>query len=318
MLVVMVITVLEATASSNGGSPFFSLYLAAETREPGGDLTSGKQQRETLLWLKVEAADAERVRQNDHLVTRVSDGGGVELLVRSEPILTQDGVSAVLDDLDHLGEPAVRLLLAGGAAERLMAVTDSNVGGHIAIVVNGQVHSVARIVAPVRDFIIVERMTTKDFGHLGTLHGWNAPTALPHDTRGSKKPTLVQCIVMLVLAVGVLIAGLVPAKGLKPSKRPYTWLFAGALLGCLLGTAIMGFRTMRYTLPDSAGLEAVGTTLTFSLVRGLLGGAFGAALGTLIGLCARVVLRRALFNIKRQARVFTKKHDNEAVSNDSV
>ena len=99
-----------------------------------------------------KSASKQRIRVDTHF--RFPGEGCME----RTPIIDQNDVqSAELLNVDH--PPAVGLTLYPAAAQRILSATKENIGGHMAVVVNGRIVGVPMIAAPLRRAVIQGDLT---------------------------------------------------------------------------------------------------------------------------------------------------------------
>ena len=93
----------------------------------------------------------------DHLtkMTMVVWGGQWTYYARDEVLLTEEDVITAIVVTQDNGAPAMRLTLSKEGQEKLLRVTQNNVGSKLGVIINGRLQCASRIDAPVDTGIVM-------------------------------------------------------------------------------------------------------------------------------------------------------------------
>jgi hypothetical protein len=242
--------------------------------------------------------------QNPHLVTRESDAGQVELLVLvSDDDITEQYVRAIASDRDRFGQFALGVRLDNPGSGKLRRLSSNNLSTdsrvrHAAVIMDGKVYGAAELVAVLSDgFQITGDFTESTIDSIATRAGDKVKRVYYSPPPGSITIYPWRIGVLAVTLV-VILLGLLPARGLTPSKHPRLWISAGIIVGAIVGAHQLGV-SVSYGTADIGGLSAIEERINISLLWVFLGGVAGAGAGAIVGLLSKFLARRAVYNAGR-------------------
>lgn len=249
-------------------------------------------------WVPIRWGVAETIAETGSLVTRPSpdDAGVIELLILAGPDdVTDADVQRTYVGRDARGRPAVNVRLGEDGAERMSRLSGENLGRHLAIIIDDQVHGAPELMARIGDqFQIAGDFTDDEAQSLAQHLRAHAQAPAP-----PLPPTVWARLVVAGVALLALLAAL-PTGGVR-MPRPSRWVSAtGAVVGLILGTWWLGV-----SVTTGGGTDAGGGGIVIqhdiwvSLPHALVGALLGVVVG-LVGIrIARLLVLRAMHNGRR-------------------
>lgn len=166
-------------------------------------------------WVPIRPASVSAVTADSRLVARTTDTGDTELLVLIDPItrpIEQTDIHRVYTTTDQRGKPAVGLVFGDRGGRLLGALTRANLQRHLAIIVDGQVHTAPTIQSTLGNHAVMS-------GHYTAAEAAAMVTALTPATPAaagpmSSAPTYAHTVgrtmtVLLFGALALVVAGIV-------------------------------------------------------------------------------------------------------------
>ncbi|MHC4499305.1 MAG: SecDF P1 head subdomain-containing protein [Planctomycetota bacterium] len=256
-------------------------------------------------WVPILKRKAESCLNNPHLVTRKIDNGRVELLVLvGDDDITEQYVRAIASERDRFGQFALGVRLDDPGSAKLRRLSSNNLSTdsrvrHAAVIMDGKVYGAAELVAALSDgFQITGDFTESTIDSIATRAGGKVKRVYYTPPAGSIT------IYPWHLAAGavilpVVLLGLLPARGLTPSKHPRLWISAGIIVGAIVGAHQLGVSVSYGTADIGGGLSAIEESINISLLWVFLGGVTGAGAGAIVGLLSKFLVRRAIYSAGR-------------------
>jgi hypothetical protein len=243
--------------------------------------------------------------QNPHLVTRESDAGQVQLLVLvSDDDITEQYVREIAAGKDRFGRLAVDIRLNDAGIGKLRRLSRNNLstGSHVrhaAMIMDGKVYVAPELVTTLSDtFQMTGDFTESMIDSIGKRAGGKVKRVYYSPPPGSITIYPWRIGVLAVILV-VILLGLLPARGLVPSKHTRSWVVTGVIVGAILGAYKLGVSVSYGAADIGGGLSATEERISISLLWLFLGGVAGAGVGAIVGLLSKLLARRAIYNAGR-------------------
>lgn len=256
-------------------------------------------------WVPILKKKVDSCLSNPHLVTRKIDNGRVQLLVLvGDDDITEQHVRAIASGRDRFGQFALGVRLDDPGSAKLRRLSSNNLSTdsrvrHAAVIMDGKVYGAAELVAALSDgFQITGDFTESTIDSIATRAGGKVKRVYYSPPPGSITIYPWRIGVLAVTLV-VILLGLLPARGLTPSRHPRLWISAGIIVGAIVGAHQLGVSVSYGTAGIGGGLSAIEERINISLLWVFLGGVAGAGAGAIVGLLSKLLARRAIYNAGR-------------------
>lgn len=231
---------------------------------------------------------------NQSLVTRQDAHGGVELLVLiTEDDITDRDVSELGTTLDRYGKLALEVCFKDTRPPKYLKLTKNNINRHLAQIVDGQVHSAPQIVSAADVAMIAGNFTEDQIDKMIKDSPFKRFYSSPPP--GAITITPLRILIFLIVLF-LLVFGSLPARGLRESSYPRSWIIVGIVIGIVIGGYWVGV-TKSTPGPDNPyGIPPWGDLIQISILGVLFGSVVGGLLGVPLGYLLRFIIRRVVHN----------------------
>jgi hypothetical protein len=314
LIVVLVVSSGDALLAQELQSWTMELRIAASPTEDVEIVQAAKQTGKQEVygngelaakWVPTLQDKVDSFVQNPHLVTRESGAGQVELLVLvSDDDITEQYVRDIAAGKDRFGRLAVDIRLDDAGMGKLRRLSRNNLSTgsrvrHAAMIMDGKVYGAPELVATLYDaFQITGDFTESMIDSIAKRAGGKVKRVYYSPPPGSITiyPWRLGALAVILI---VILLGLLPARGLMPSKHPLWWIVTGATVGAILGAYKLGVSVCYGTADIGGGLSAIEERINIGLLYLFLGAVAGAGVGAIVGLLSRFLVRRAIYNVGR-------------------
>jgi len=254
-------------------------------------------------WVPVIESKASDFLKHSSFVTRRNTKAEVELLVLiGENDVTESDVCELGTTLDRYGKLALEVYFEDTDPPKIWKLTRKNLNRYSAQIINGRVYNAPQIVSGIhRRAVITGDFTEDTINKMLKDSPFRLRPSYPSPPPYAITITPSRIIIFLIILL-FLIFGSLPARGLRKSRHPRSWVVVGLVTGIVIGGYSLGV-TKTTGGPDfQNGIPPWAQLTQISILGVLSGSAIGCVLGIVGGYLLRFIVRRAMHNISRLSK----------------